>query len=440
MLSNYFKLALKVLARKKFYTFVSLFGISFTLMVLMLMVGFLDNEFGNHSPISRSDRMLFLGAVTMKLNVPDTSRVVDSVLQDGIMTYDTTLNIGETTRSTSNSEAGFYLLDNYLRDLPHVENYSFYSSGGSFDVYLNSQKLKLDATYTDANYWDVFDYEFVEGRPYRAAEVETASPGVVITEKGRRAYFGEGVKAEGMEMLISGKTYKVLGVIANASRASFRSDIFVPYTHMRPGAIQEKNYLGGFEAAFLANSASEMTAVQGAAQHMIPSIPMLEPDDFNHLEFDLLPFLEQNARSIFFNDEDAIYYFILVLGVILGLFVVVPTLNLININVTRIMERSSEIGVRKAFGAKSTDLLVQFIFENIILTFIGGLIGLLLALLMMKMLNDSQVIAPVRLVFYPSAFGLSILVWFVFGIASGLLPALRMSRLHVVSALKRNEL
>ena len=144
--------------------------------------------------------------------------------------------------------------------------------------------------------------------------------------------------------------------------------------------------------------------------------------------------------SIFFNDEDAIFYFILVLGLILGLFVIVPTLNLININVTRIMERSSEIGVRKAFGAKSTDLLVQFIFENIILTFIGGLIGLVLALVMMKVLNDSQVIAPVRLVFYPSAFGFSILVWFVFGIASGLLPALRMSRLHVVTALKRNEL
>jgi putative ABC transport system permease protein len=63
-----------------------------------------------------------------------------------------------------------------------------------------------------------------------------------------------------------------------------------------------------------------------------------------------------------------------------ALFVMLlPTLNLVNVNITRIMERSSEIGVRKAFGASSRTLVYQFIVENLILTFLGGFIGMVLS-------------------------------------------------------------
>ena len=67
-------------------------------------------------------------------------------------------------------------------------------------------------------------------------------------------------------------------------------------------------------------------------------------------------------------------YAVTAIGVFILLVMLLPTLNLININVTRIMERSSEIGVRKAFGASSRTLVYQFIVENIILTLIGGII------------------------------------------------------------------
>ena len=56
-----------------------------------------------------------------------------------------------------------------------------------------------------------------------------------------------------------------------------------------------------------------------------------------------------------------------------------PTVNLVNINLSRILDRASEIGVRKAFGASSRTLVGQFVVENLVLTLIGGAIGLLLA-------------------------------------------------------------
>ena len=57
------------------------------------------------------------------------------------------------------------------------------------------------------------------------------------------------------------------------------------------------------------------------------------------------------------------------------LFLLIPTVNLVNINISRIMERASEIGVRKAFGAPARTLVGQFLVENLLLTFVGGLSG-----------------------------------------------------------------
>jgi putative ABC transport system permease protein len=74
------------------------------------------------------------------------------------------------------------------------------------------------------------------------------------------------------------------------------------------------------------------------------------------------------------------------------LFMLLPALNLVNLNSSRIMERSSEIGVRKAFGATSSTLALQFIVENIVLTLLGGALGLILAYGVLQMIEASQVI------------------------------------------------
>ena len=66
-------------------------------------------------------------------------------------------------------------------------------------------------------------------------------------------------------------------------------------------------------------------------------------------------------------------------SLIMVLFMLLPTVNLVNINLSRILDRSSEIGVRKAFGASSRTLVGQFVVENVVLTLIGAGIGLVLA-------------------------------------------------------------
>ncbi|MEL7530055.1 MAG: ABC transporter permease, partial [Bacteroidota bacterium] len=167
MFKNYIKLTFKVMGRNRFYTFISLFGISFTLMILMVLTAFLDDQLGNHAPLEHGDRISFLTTATKLLTLPDTTLVIDSLMQNGEMVYDTTQNIGEVTWSSSNSQASFKLLDEYLRDMPYVETMSIYSLGHNFDIFLNSNKLNFAGIYTDEVYWEIFNFRFLSGQPYR---------------------------------------------------------------------------------------------------------------------------------------------------------------------------------------------------------------------------------------------------------------------------------
>jgi putative ABC transport system permease protein len=110
--------------------------------------------------------------------------------------------------------------------------------------------------------------------------------------------------------------------------------------------------------------------------------------------------------------------------------------NLVNLNTSRIMERASEIGVRKAFGASSRTLVGQFIVENLVLTLVGAAIGFVLAAWLLQVINTSGVIQYAELSLNYRIFGWGVLLAMAFGLLSGVYPAWRMSRMHPVQALK----
>ena len=118
------------------------------------------------------------------------------------------------------------------------------------------------------------------------------------------------------------------------------------------------------------------------------------------------------------------------------LFMLLPAINLTTINISRIMERFPEIGIRKAFGASSSTLMGQFIIENVILTLIGGLIAYLLSWIILILINDSGVVPWGHIELDTKVFFYSMIVTIFFGIFSGVLPSYRMSRLHPAEALK----
>jgi putative ABC transport system permease protein len=203
---------------------------------------------------------------------------------------------------------------------------------------------------------------------------------------------------------------------------------------MSKADYRDRSYQGNYMAILLARSAAEVGAMQREWDQMVKKIPM-ESKDYEVLYSHADPYILSYVRT---GDEthSGLLYAITAITVFVLLVTLLPTVNLMNINVTRIMERSSEIGVRKAFGASSRALVYQFIVENLILTGLGGLIGVIFSFIIIQILNHAELIDNLVLTVSPSVLLYSLLACIFFGLLSGVYPAWRMSRLNVVDALK----
>lgn len=410
MLKNYLKIAWKVLLRRKFFTFISLFGISFTLMVLMVVTALLNHFLGAQMPEQKQDRILY----------------VNKLLLTGEGNF-------------NGSSPSYYLLNRYVKPLKTPELISINSGKIAANNYKNGRKISMEMRYTDANYWRILDFNFKEGNPFSKTDVKSAGMVAVITEATSLNNFGT-ADAVGKSISLNDRNYKVVGVVENipAIRTNVFADVWVPYTTFQSD-LSKTDYGGNFSAMLLAKKTGDLPAIKREFYQSVAKIPM-PPGEQRYTVLKMFAdsrtegFVRELSRNTDNNVSLPVFYSFIIGGMLF--FMLIPTINLVNINISRIMERSSEIGVRKAFGASSNTLVLQFLFENIILTLIGGFLGVLLAVGVMQLINNSGLIAYSNLGLNPEILFLSLLICLFFGILSGVYPAFKMSKLHPALALK----
>jgi putative ABC transport system permease protein len=410
MLSNYLKVAIKVLLRRKFFTFISLFGISVTLMVLMVASAVLDNLFGPGVPESRQSRIL--GIYWLKLSGP---------------------------RGSSGGSPGYAFLDRYARDLPGAEETSFFSDGASVISFVDGQKIESNLKRTDGAFWRIFDFRFVEGGPFADEDEQQGNFVAVINETTRRRFFDDGVPAVGREITVDRQTFRVVGVVEDVSllrRMPF-AEVWVPISTSRSSGYRSQ-LRSGFQAAVLARDRAAFPDLKAEYRSRVAQAELPDPATFDTAESQLETKLEEVSRGMYGAPTSESRPGLLLLTVIVAmlLFMALPTLNLVNLNLSRIMERASEIGVRKSFGASSRSLVGQFVVENIVLTLIGGGVGLLLSLGALDVLNSIDLLPYATFSLNLRVFGYGLVLALVFGLLSGVYPAWRMSRLNPVEALQ----
>ena len=415
MIANYIKIAWKVLLRHPFYTFITLFGISLTLTVLMVLTSFIDHLIGSHYPETKRNRTLYIE--TMSMTAPDGN-------------------------STTNGPMSYPFLTKFAKTLKTPERVTIYSDTRGSDAYVGAQKIKLDTKFTDADFWKVTEFQFLEGKPYNEQNIANGDYVAVITDGFKQQYFADDTEpVVGKTVEIETIRYRIIGVVRGSPITRFftHADVYFPYTAPKSN-YQSTGLRGSYSAMLLAKAPADLKAVRDEFQARIRLLPVPgEEGGFKYARIDVRsePYVEF-FLGIFTGRSSAarMAAFYGVIGFIFLMLMGLPAINLVNLNVSRIMERASEIGIRKAFGAPVKTLLWQFVVENIFITFLGGSIALLLTFVIIHLINNSGWIAYADLTVNTSVFGVSLLICLIFGLLSGVLPALRMSKLSIVDALK----
>jgi putative ABC transport system permease protein len=410
MFRNYLIMALAVLRRRKFFTVISLFGISFTLTILIVLAAFIDQVAGKTYPDRKRDRSLYLATMEGRVDKPE---------------YHT---------STGGSFS-YYFLDHFAGGLRMPMAVAISSRSSAVNAYVGNKKLTIDVKYTNAAYWDVLDYVFTEGKPFGRREIEGAEPVAVISEDTKEAYFGDASPVVGKTIEAGNLRYRVIGVVRTvpAFAPQFYSDIYLPYT-LSAKDVRDRNYQGEYIGILLARSAGDVPAMKAEYEGMIKRLPV--PGKVYDRYYSYADTYMGSLVRTGHEEESGMAYALTAIAVFSLLIMLLPAINLVNINMTRILERSSEIGVRKAFGASSRALVVQFLVENLILTVLGGVIGAVLSFFILRAINGSGLIAHLELELNLTVLSVGLLSCLVFGLVSGVYPAWRMSRLQVVTALK----
>jgi len=409
MLKSYLKLAWKVLWRRRFFTATSLFGISVTLVVLMVATALLDHTFAPMPPEVRQERTL--GIFRARFTGP---------------------------HSTWNSAAGYRMLDRYARNLPGVERMGMVSVPTEVQSYPGGTRVDSTMRRADAEFWRILDFTFVEGGPFTDQDVANGSFVAVINVATRDRFFG-GPPAVGRTIEADNQRFRVIGVIENVSttRPVSSGDVFVPLTTAKTDAYKQE-MLGDFFGLLLARSPADFPAVKAELLSRLKSVEM--PDrDYDRFFAPAETYFESVASRNFEdrNEErshpERLWGAMVFVGL---LFMLLPTVNLVNLNVSRIMERASEIGVRKAFGASSRTLVGQFVVENLVLTLVGAVIGFALSAIVLRTISGTGLFPYAHLHINIRVFVYGVGLAVLFGLISGVYPAWRMSRLQPVSALK----
>ena len=258
----------------------------------------------------------------------------------------------------------------------------YWSSNGDYIKLADGRHDKaVKLIVTEPGFFRFFQFRFTEGAPFTQDDFGSGRRNVVITEEIREVLFGKEGKAVGSTLTYNYQEYRICGVVETPSvlTEACVADIYVP------AAANE--LLKGWGAGYERQSYKVCLSVpDGKREAFMQEIKEVEAR-YNSMHPDQPVDITASIKShyskvwdelgyVFDAKSDNIIWYVLP-GILLLL--IVPALNLSGMVASRMERRLSEMAIRKAFGAKRRTLLRQVVTENLMLTLIGGFVGLCLA-------------------------------------------------------------
>ena len=239
----------------------------------------------------------------------------------------------------------------------------------------------------------------------------------------------------GQPIRISGRQFEVIGVLEEQGGSSFFSfddRIMVPITAAYYRLASSRTTQGGISVQTINVKTQGVQAMDSALAEVATILRLRHritgEDDFT------VTSQQETIEAL----EEATNAFVFFLGAIAGISLLVGGIGIMNIMLVSVTERTREIGIRKAMGAKRRDILLQFVSEATLLSLGGGGVGLLLGWVLSNLLDDRAIIgtSPTQTAFSFDIAVLALAVSAAIGLFFGIYPAMRAASLHPIDALR----
>ena len=432
MLKQYFKQAWQLIRQNKLFSAIYVAGTALGISMVMVLAILNYIKTANIYPETHRDRMMY--AKTISMAPVDTLRF-------------------KYTNSGSLSYKAARLL---FMPLKTPEKVSVMMSGSDFASLPNDDNLiSIRSRYVDTAYWEIFNFRFLSGRPFSEADFRSGLQVAVITESLAKKLLGS-ADAVGQYLEYGFKPYRVTGVVKDVSYVMEETyaQLWMPYTCINDYDkewSERGGMIGGVSGIYLlARSPSDFESIRDEVNENVRRYNAQATD----WKADLMGQPDTRAVVIhrYYSNEGPDMTKIRIQNyLVMLLLLLVPALNLSGMNSTRMERRLGEMGVRKAFGASRSKLIHQVLTENLLLTGLGGLAGLLLSYMIFLFTRDwildmgrqysnalpkgTSVDFSVSMLFNGKIFLIVLLVCLVMNIFSALIPVYRSLRKHITDSL-----
>jgi putative ABC transport system permease protein len=356
-----------------------------------------------------SDQIQSLGSnlLTISPGSQTSGSVRSATGSNTTLTYDDAKAILTSLKVTSVSEVS-----------PELSRRSQVTTGGANT---NTQIIGVEPVYAEVHKITISSGGFISER-----DVVSMTKVAVLGSQVVEDLFGEGANPTGKNIRIEGQSFRVIGITESKGGTGFQNQddiIYVPLTTAQK-SLYGANYLSSI--AIAAKGEDEMVVAQDEVGYLLLDRHNIsDPEDAD--------FKIMSQSDILSTASSVTSTFTTLLTGIAAISLVVGGIGIMNIMLVTVTERTREIGLRKALGAKKKNIITQFLIEAIILTFAGGIIGMFVGIF------TSFVISKLMSIAFTVSVGsivLAIGVSGATGIVFGWYPARKASNLEPIEALR----
>jgi putative ABC transport system permease protein len=324
-------------------------------------------------------------------------------------------------------------------DMVAIQRKSKLSDKVSYAVYMPGRTLKFGSSSVEGaymagvteDYADIFNLDFDKGRFFTSQESASGANRAILGAVVAEELFGQ-IDPLGKVIKIKGMDFQVIGVLRKEGQSlinvfQFDEAVLVSYQTAKKLINVKSRYTWGSNLNVRAAEGVDLEDLKDEVTGILRSVRKIKPREGENFAINQLTMI----TKLF----DPIFGMLNIVGIVIGGFsIIVGMFSVANIMFVSVKERTPIIGIKKALGARQSVILLEFLIESVLLCVIGGLIGLVFVLGVLKL---ASAVFHYDIYLSTGNILLAIILAAIIGVLSGLVPAWQAARMDPVEAMRK---